>query len=78
MAICFYRFPGEIVTFKNDKDGHWIVVVINLEASFAILVNIYGYNNISQINLLLGNLTLIITEYKQTYAIAFTLIGGDF
>lgn len=72
MAICFYRFPGEIVTCKINKNGHWIAVVVNLDGSFAILINIYGYNNIAQNKILLGSLTEIIAECKQTYGIRFT------
>lgn len=62
VAICFYRFHGEVVTFKCDKDGHWIIVVVNLNGSFAILINIYGYNNIAQNKTLLGTLTDSVAE----------------
>lgn len=62
VAICFYRFHGEVVTFKCDKDGHWIIVVVSLNGSFAILINIYGYNNIAQNKTLLGTLTDSVAE----------------
>lgn len=78
VAICLRGFPGEVVTFKCDKDGHWIAMVVNLEGSFAILINIYGYKSNVQNRILLGILTEIIADYKKLYGIRFTLIGGDF
>lgn len=75
VAICFHNFPGEIVTSKTDKDGHWIAVVVNLEGSFAILINFYGYNNAGQNKLLLDSITAQIAEYKKLYGIDLTLLG---
>lgn len=23
VAICFNKFPGEIITYKADSEGHW-------------------------------------------------------
>lgn len=67
VAICFNRFPGEIVASKIDKDGHWITVVVNLEGKFAILINIYGHNN--------DAITENIAEFKNMYGLEFTLMG---
>lgn len=78
MAICLRGFPGEVVTFKVDKDSHWIVMVVNLEGLFAILINIYGYKSNVQNRILLGIRTEIIADYKKMYGIRFTLIGEDF
>lgn len=80
VAICFNRFPGEIVASKIDKDGHWITVVVNLEGMFAILINIYRHNNaaIRQNRLLLDSITENIVEFKNMYRIDFTLMGADF
>lgn len=40
VAICLVRFPGKIVTSKIEKEGHWILMVVNLEDVFAILINV--------------------------------------
>lgn len=77
VAICLCGFPGEVVTSKVDKDGHWIAGVVKLEGAFAILINIYGFNTISQNKRTLGMLTEIIADYNKMYGIRFTLIGGD-
>lgn len=78
MAICFYRFPGTVITSKCDNNGHWITAVVNLEGNLAILINIYSYNDTAQNKLLLETLTDTISEYKNSFAISFTLVGGDF
>ena len=78
VAICFYRFPGTLITSKGDNNGHWITAVVNLEGNLALLINIYGYNDTAQNKLLLETLTDIISEYKNSFAISFTLVGGDF
>lgn len=78
VAICFQRFPGEIITHKGDSDGHWLTVIANLEGSLVLITNIYGYNNLNQNKKLLGEITEVISDYKDTYNIGVTIVGGDF
>lgn len=78
VAICLQKCPGKIIFHKADDDGHWLVIVLNLDKHFLILINVYGYNNRSQNNDLLCLITDIISELKITYPTEFILIGGDF
>lgn len=52
VAICFYRCPGKIIKSKADNDGHWVACVLEIESLFIILVNVYGYNDHKNRNLL--------------------------
>lgn len=61
------------MTFKHNKDGHWIAVVINIDGMFSILVNFLGFNNTGMNRLLLGKLTEISTEFKQMYGMRFRI-----
>lgn len=48
-AVCFNRGPGTV-----DGSGHWLAAVLNVEGSFIILVNAYGYAGASQNRLMAG------------------------
>lgn len=78
VAICFDKCPGKVVAFKADKAGHWLAVVLNIDETFVILVNVYGYNNTNQNKLLLSDVTDVIYEYKERFHTEFILTGGDF
>lgn len=65
VAICFNRCPGKIVTFTADEFGHWLVVVLNVEGTFVILINVCGFQNVNQIKSLLSEVTDVISEYKE-------------
>lgn len=78
VAICLQRFPGEVISYKADKDGHWVVILANLEGSLCLVANIYGYNNLNQNKRLLDDISDIIADFKLSYNISFTLFGGDF
>ena len=51
--------------------------MLNVEGTFVILINIYGFNNSNQNKLLLSEVTEMIIEYKQLYHTEFILIGGN-
>lgn len=74
MAICVNQCPGKVVTFKAEEDGHLLAVVLNVEGTFFILMNICGYDNSNQNKLLLLKVTHDISKYKDLYL----GIAGDF
>ncbi len=43
---------------------NWIVAIVHLDGSFAVLINVYGYNNVPQNRMILETLTNVIAEYK--------------
>ena len=36
VAICFNRFPGDIITHKADGEGHWLIAVLKVNSNFLI------------------------------------------
>lgn len=55
--------PGNVITQKADEKGHWLEVVLNIEGSLIILVNIYGYSSFNQNELMLSEMSDIVTEF---------------
>ncbi len=78
VAICFNRCPGNVTTHKAVENGHWLAAVLNIEGSFMILINIYGYNNTNQNERMLAEISDVITEYRNVYNTSLILLGGDF
>lgn len=76
VAICFNKFPGEIITYKADREGHWLTVVLKCEGLFLIVTNLYGHNE-GQNKSLLENLTNVISDFKVMYPTDYIVIGGD-
>ena len=62
---------GKVVTFKADEFGHWLVVVLNVEGAFFILLNVYGFNNNNKNKLMLSEVTEVLSEYKERYHTCF-------
>ena len=78
VAICFNRCPGNVITQKADENGHWLAVVLNIEGSLVILINIYGYSTLNQNKLMLSEISDIVDEYRNVYSTNLILFGGDF
>lgn len=74
VAICFSRCPGKEVTYKADDFDYWLAVVLNIDGTFVIQINVYGLNKSNQNKLLLSE---VITGYKEKYHTEFVLTGGD-
>ena len=47
VTICFHRFPGDVITHRADREGHWLRAVLKVESNFLILINIYGYKSVA-------------------------------
>lgn len=77
VAICFNKCPGEVITYKADESGHWLMVVLKIDVLFFILINIYGFNNAAQNKKLVEDISMIISETKVLYPTDNVLVGGD-
>uniref|UniRef100_A0A3B1J8J0 Reverse transcriptase domain-containing protein n=1 Tax=Astyanax mexicanus TaxID=7994 RepID=A0A3B1J8J0_ASTMX len=77
VAICFNHFPGDILTHKGDKNGHWLAVVTQNDNLVLIIVNVYGFGNDSLNRNLLDELSQVILEYKTRYLTDHVILGGD-
>lgn len=78
VAICFNNFPGKVIEHKTDNEGHWILVILNIEGTFWILINVYGYNVEVKNRLLFDDISNNIREFKNKYSSDNLLVGGDF
>jgi len=77
VAVCFNRFPGDIIANRTDNQGHWLMVVLKIDGYFFILANIYGYRTIAQNKQMLEDITNTLSELKIIYPTDFILMGGD-
>ncbi len=77
VAICFNRFPGDIITHRADDQGHWLMVVLKVDSYFFILTNIYGHKTNAQNKQMLEDVTITLSELKTLYPTDFILMGGD-
>lgn len=65
VAICFNHCPGQVIEHQADTDGHWITAILNLEGTFWMLINLYGYNSEVKNSVLFNELTTKIREFKK-------------
>lgn len=77
VAICFNKCPGEVISYKVDGNGHWLMVVLKIDDIFFILFNIYGFNNAAQNQKLIEDVSEVITETKVKYPTDNIIVGGD-
>ena len=77
VAICFNGFPGDIITYRADGEGHWLMVVLKVECHFLILTNVYGYRSVSQNKQMLDRITNTVSELKALHPTNLILMGGD-
>lgn len=77
VAVCLNRFPGDVISYKADAEGHWLIAVLKVESYFLILVNVYGNKSVAQNRQLLRKVTETIAELKVLHPTDFVLLGGD-
>lgn len=77
VAICFHRFPGDVITHRTDREGHWLIAVLKIESHFLILINLYGHKSVAQNRQMLEDITSEINELKALHPTDVILIGGD-
>lgn len=75
VAICLNRFPGDVITYKTDTEGHWLIAVMKVDSSFLILVSVYGYNSVARNRQLVRNVTENIAELKALHPTNFILLN---
>ena len=77
VAILKDRFNGKVLEKKIHDKGHWIFLVIEVNAQFVLLGNIYGYNS-DTINCNLLEECEDINSLSSKYPSAKIILGGDF
>lgn len=77
VAVCFNRFPGDIIAYRTDSQGHWLVVVLKMDGYFFILTNVYGHRTFTQNKHMLEDVEKTLSEFKTIYPTDFIIMGGD-
>lgn len=78
VMILFNRFPGNVIDCKSDSDGHWLMIVSEINGSKYILLCVYGYTNRAQNKKLLTFLCEQLEQWKLSYLVDKVVVGGDF
>lgn len=78
VMILFNRLPGNIIDHRSDTNGHWLMVVTDVNGTNYILVCVYGYNRKIKNNNFLSILCQKLEEWKLLYMTDKIIIGGDF
>lgn len=73
VMILFNRLPGTIIEHKNEENGHWLMLAVEIHEQRFILTCVYGFNQTK--NRALG---ILINEWKIKFATEEVIIGGDF
>lgn len=76
VIVLFNRFPGSIIDHKGDMEGHWLMVVVEMNDKRYILICIYGYNNKAVNANLYAKLSQFLNEWKITYSSHKVIMGG--
>lgn len=45
VAILQGQFKGKVIKQAADTEGHWIMLLIEVDQSHFLIINTYGYNN---------------------------------
>lgn len=72
------KFTGGILHTDCDKNGHYTCQVFDTHNINLIIINIYGYNTLSDNNNLLINVEKRICYWMARFPNAYLIIGGDF
>uniref|UniRef100_A0A3Q3K3X3 Endonuclease/exonuclease/phosphatase domain-containing protein n=1 Tax=Monopterus albus TaxID=43700 RepID=A0A3Q3K3X3_MONAL len=68
----------KLINQKSDVDGHWLMIVIELNDQKYILVNVYRYNNRTKNKRIFNDLCTMIDGWKSLYSTDKAIVAGDF
>ncbi len=77
VMILFNKFPGSIIDHKKDTEGHWLMVVVEMNDKRYILICVYGYNNKATNVNFYAKISQLINEWKITFTSDKVILGGD-
>ncbi len=69
---------GSVIEFLSSPEGRWLMVVIQMDESYFILVNVYGFNRSDMNATLMSEISLLVLEKQHKFPSAYLIIGGDF
>ncbi len=77
-AILKYCFNGSILHSESDLEGHYLILIINIDNFIVLLANVYGYNSKTGNDFLFDVLETRILYWISRYPNILLIIGGDF
>ncbi len=45
VAILKDKFSGQVISHETDDQGHWIIILVEINQVKVIIINIYATNN---------------------------------
>jgi len=78
VGIMRYNFNGNILETSIDPSGHFLLMVVVINHFILIIVNVYGYNSVSENHAFFNTLDQKLSYALGKYPSAFLILGGDF
>ena len=78
VAILQGKFKGNIINHLSDTNGRWIILLVDVDHSHFIIVNIYASNNKQNNAVIFSTIENKINQLLLTFPTAKVLWGGDF
>lgn len=78
VAILQGNFKGHIIKHLADSNGRWVILVVDVDHSQFIIINIYACNNKKDNKLLFTTIENKINQLITTFPTAKIIWGGDF
>lgn len=75
-AILKNSFNGVILNSEGDPKGHFFILIININDTVILLVNLYGYNSKLENDILFDVLESRFLHWLSKYPNAMIVIGG--
>ena len=76
--VLFHRFPGKVIDHISDKNGHWLIVITEINDENFIFVCVNGYNERGKNRILISDICKHITDGMLAYSTDKIIVGGDF
>lgn len=68
VAVLFgINFSGSVIDFSSSSEGRWILVVIQFNDLYFILVNVYGFNNSGMNATLMSKISLLVLDKRRKF-----------
>ncbi len=69
------KFNGSVIELLCSPEGRWLMVVIQMDDSYFILVNVYGCNRSDMNATLMSEISLLVLEKRHKFPSAYLIIG---
>lgn len=78
VAIMFNKLNADVLETEISDGGRWIILVLKVDNVKLIMCNVYGYNTVTQAEIMFKELCLKIKQLQSKYGETVLVFGGDF